>query len=99
MQTVKLKERVPFPDGDITENFEFSTSASGGNFTFHFKWLNDRWNCWVTLPDGEVRQAGVLPGVTSWSEAKNYGLIFETSLPVIDYSSLFLSELYILTWL
>ena len=99
MQTVKLKERVPFPNADINENFEFSCSASGGVFTFNFKWLNDRWNVWVTLPDGEVRQAGVLPGVTSWSECSDYGLLFETSLPAIDYNSLFLTELYILTWL
>ena len=99
MQTVQLKERVPFPNGDIAENFEFSCSASGGVFTFHFKWLNNRWNLWVTLPDGEVRQAGVLPGVVSWSESSGYGLVFETSLQAIDYNSLFLTELYILTWL
>ena len=99
MQTVKIKELVAFPNSDLSENFEFSTSAQGGIFNFHFKWLNDRWNLWVTLPDGEVRQAGVLPGVTSWSECKTYGLVFETNLPVIDYSSLFLTEMYILTWL
>lgn len=99
MQTVKIKERVPFPSGELAENFTFSCSAIGGNFTFQFKWLNDRWNVWVTLPDGEVRQAGVLPGVVSWSECKNYGLVFETALETIDYSSLFLTELYILTWL
>lgn len=98
MQTVKQKELVPFPSGDISENFEFSCSASGGVFTFHFKWLNNRWNLWVTLPNEEIRQAGVLPGVTSWSEAKTYGLVFETPLPVIDFNSLFLTELYILTW-
>lgn len=99
MQTIKSKERVPFPSGDIAENFTFSCSAEGGPFAFHFKWLNDRWNVWVTLPDGEVRQAGVLPGVTSWSECRTYGLIFETPLEQIDYSSLFLTEMYILTWL
>lgn len=98
MQTEKIKERVPFPSGDITDNFEFSASAQAGVFTFNFKWLNSRWNLWVTLPDGTVRQAGVLPGVVSWSECQNFGLVFETSLPVIDYNSLFLTELYILTW-
>ena len=98
MQTVKTKELVPFPNGDINENFEFSCSASAGIFNFHFKWLNNRWNVWVTLPDGEVRQAGVLPGVVSWSECTDYGLVFETALEKIDYTSLFLTELYILTW-
>lgn len=98
MQTVKTKELVPFPNTDLAENFEFSCSASEGIFKFHFKWLNDRWNLWVTLPDGEVRQAGVLPGVVSWSEASKFGLVFETALEAIDYSSLFLTELYILVW-
>lgn len=98
MQTVKTKELVQFPNADISENFEFSCSASGGVFKFHFKWLNERWNLWVTLPDGTVRQAGVLPGVISWSECSTYGLIFETSLTSIDYQSLFLTEMYILTW-
>lgn len=98
MQQPKIRERVPWPDGEITDNFTFSCSARGGVFEFHFKWLNDRWNVWVTLPGGEVRQAGVLPGVTSWSESKTYGLVFETNLTVIDYTSLFLTELYIITW-
>jgi hypothetical protein len=98
MQTVKTKELVPFPNADLAENFEFSCSASEGIFKFHFKWLNDRWNLWVTLPDGEVRQAGVLPGVVSWSEASKFGLVFETALETIDYTSLFLTELYILVW-
>ena len=98
MQTVKNKERVPFPSGDLVENFEFSCSAQAGVFNFHFKWLNGRWNVWVTLPDGRVRQGGVLPNVPSWSEATDYGLVFETALPVIDYSSLFMTEMYILTW-
>ena len=98
MQTIKLKELVPFPDGDITPNFKFSCSTSNGIFEFNFKWFNNKWNLWVTLPDGEIRQAGVLPGVVSWSESQNYGLVFETALEQIDYSSLFLTELYILTW-
>lgn len=99
MQTIKTKELVSFPNSEITENFSFSCSAEAGMFTFHFKWLNDRWNVWVTLPDGSVRQAGVVPGVISWSECKNYGLLFESNLSTVDYKSLFLTEMYILTWL
>ncbi len=99
MKEIQKTELVPFPSADPAENFEFSCTADAGSFTFSFKWLNDRWNLWVTLPDGEVRQAGVLPGVTSWSESSGYGLVFETSLEQIDFSSLFLTELYILTWL
>ncbi len=98
MQTVKTKELVGWPSGELAENFEFSCSAEGGVFTFHFKWLNNRWNLWVTLPDGEVRQAGVIPGVVSWSESKSYGLTFQSALENIDFNSLFMTELYILTW-
>lgn len=98
MQTVKTEEKVSWPSGELSQNFEFSCSVEGGVFTFHFKWLNDRWNLWVTLPDGEVRQAGVIPGVVSWSESKGYGLMFKSDLGTVDYNSLFLTELYILTW-
>lgn len=99
MQTIKNKELVPFPNTELMDNFSFECTAEAGNFTFHFKWLNDRWNLWVTLPDGEERQAGVQPGAVSWSEFGDYGIVFETDMDVIDYNSLFLTELYLLTWL
>lgn len=98
MQTVKVKERIPFPSGELSENFSFSCITESGTFTFLFKWFNNRWNLWVTLPDNSVRQAGVIPGVTSWSECQDFGLVFETVLETIDYNSLFLTEMYLLTW-
>ena len=99
MQTIESKELIAFPSGSITENFTFECSTTHGNFSFHFKWLNSKWCLWVTLPDGEVRQAGVLPGVTSWSEFNDYGLVFTTNLKTIDFNSLFLTELYLIKWL
>ena len=99
MKEIQKAEHVPFPSADPSENFEFSCTADAGSFTFHFKWLNDRWNLWVTLPDGSIRQAGVEPNVTSWTGFDDYGLIFRTSLPEIDYSSLFLTEMVLITWL
>lgn len=99
MQTIDTKELIEFPSGDLADNFEFSCATDNGYFTFHFKWLNDKWNLWVTLPDGEIRQAGVEPGVISWSEFSDYGLVFETLLETIDYNSLFLTELYLIKWL
>lgn len=98
MQTVKQKELVQFPSSEIQENFKFDVMASAGTFTFHFKWLNDRWNLWVTLPSGEVREAGVQPNVISWSGFSDYGIQVRTSLPQIDYNSLFLTEILIITW-
>ena len=98
MQGYKQLELVPFPNGDIQDNIEFETIASAGTFTFKFKWLNNRWNLWVTLPDGTVREAGVQPNVISWSGFRDFGLIFNTQLQLIDYSSLFLTEMYLITW-
>lgn len=99
MQTIDTKELIPFPSGDVAANFKFDCSTTHGNFSFHFKWLNNRWNLWVTLPSGEVRQAGVYPGVMSWSEFNDYGLIFETNMESIDYNSLFATEMYLIKWL
>lgn len=98
MKEIKQIELIPFPNVDIQENFKFDCVTSGGNFTFLFKWLNDRWNVWVTLPDGNVREAGVCPNIRNWTGHNDYGLYFKTSLPTIDFSSLFLTELYLITW-
>ena len=99
MKAISKTELVPFPSEDPQENFEFSCTADAGNFTFHFKWMCGRWNCWVTLPDGSVRQAGVEPNVVSWTGYDDYGLVFQTSLPAIDFNSLFLTEMVLITWL
>lgn len=91
-------EKIPFPKSELSENFEFSCSTSYGKFTFNFKWFNDRWNLWVTLPDGERRQAGVNPNVVNWSGNSLYGLLFKSALPEISYDTLFVSELYLIKW-
>lgn len=99
MQTINTKEQIAFPGGSVAENFLFDCSTTYGNFTFHFKWINEKWNLWVTLPNGEVRQAGVIPGITSWSEFSDYGLVFESNMESIDYNSLFSTEMYLIKWL
>lgn len=99
MQIENKREQVPWPNGDIAANFKFDATADAGNFKFHFKWLNGEWCLWVTLPDGEVRQAGTKPGVISWSEFNDFGIVIETDMENIDYNSLFLTELNIITWL
>ena len=99
MQTVNKTELVPFPSSEPQENFIFDCATDAGIFTFHFKWFNDRWNLWVTLPDGSVRQAGTEPGVVSWSEFEDYGLIFITEAERIKFNDLFQTEMYIITWL
>lgn len=99
MKEYTKKELVPWPNAEPAENFEFQCTAESGVFTFHFKWLNDRWNCWATLPDGTVRQGGTEPNVTSWTGYDDWGMVIESAAEQIGYSELFQTELYILTWL
>ena len=99
MQTISKQELIPFPSAEVSDNFKFDCTTEGGNFTFHFKWLNDRWNVWVTLPDGTIRQAGTEPGVISWSEFDDYGLVFITDQQTIDHNGIFNTELVLITWL
>ena len=98
MNGIKAMEAVKFPDGDISDNFSFTVVHPDGVFEFHFRYMNDRWNLWVTLPSGEKRCAGVEPNVTSWVGFLDYGLIFVTDMKEITRNTLTLTTLYILTW-
>lgn len=98
MKEITSASLVSWPSDEVQENFSFDTMSEDGTFTFEFKWLNERWNCWVTLPDGTVKQAGVYPNVISWSGSLDYGLVFSTNLTEINFNSLFLTSLYILKW-
>lgn len=98
MQTIKTVELIPWPSAELQENMEFESVTSGGNFIFNFKWLDGKWNLWVTLPNGEVRQASVYPNVVSWTGYGDYGLLIKANMEELDRSSLFMSEVYLLTW-
>lgn len=95
---IEAAEKIPFPDSGLLENFEFECSTTYGNFTFKFKWFDNRWNLWVTQPEGLTKQAGVYPNIMNWTGDSKYGLIFKTSLTVIDFESLFMTELYLVKW-
>lgn len=99
MRDIAEVETLQFPDIEITENFSFDFIAGAGSFSFKFKWMNDRWNCWVTFPDQSVRQAGVYPGVVNWTGNTDYGLLFKTGLKSIDFNSLKYVEILLITWL
>lgn len=98
MNTIKQAETISFPDTDPVENFTFEATTTAGALSFLFKWINDAWSCWVTLPDGTVRQAGVYPNVISWTGCSDYGLVFITDLETISFSSLFSTTLNLITW-
>lgn len=96
--TAEAIVQIPYPSAELAENIEFSSTTDYGKFTFNFKYFNDRWNLWVTLPDGSKRQAGVNPNVINWSGSSDYGLVFKSALQTIGYSELFETELYLLKW-
>lgn len=98
MKGIKTLSAVEWPDSDIQKNFKFTAVHPDGSFVFTFRWFNDRWNAWCELPGGEIRGVGVEPDVCSWVGFTDYGIIFDTELPKIDYPSLFLTKLYIITW-
>ena len=89
MRNIKSVELIPFPDSDIQQNFTFDAIAEEGSFSFKFRWFSERWNCWVTTPEGDIRQIGVYPNVISGSGHLDYGFVFITDMTAIDYSSLF----------
>lgn len=98
MKSISGASKVNWPTNTVQENFQFDAIDADGVFKFLFKWMNGRWNCWVTLPNGETRGAGVYPNVTSWSGFLDYGLLFKTDLAEINFQNLLMTEIYILKW-
>lgn len=98
MKQIKKAESIPFPKVELADNFMFDAVTDSGTITLHFKWLENRWRCWITLPSGEIRQAGVFPNVMSWTGFTDYGFIFMTNLSTIDYNSLFLTQAVLVQW-
>jgi len=98
MRKITALQEIPFPQIDIQDNFEFDAVCAPGTIHINFKWFSDRWHAWFTLPNGDVREAGVYPNVVTGSGHTDYGCIFVTDLASIDYNSLFLTTLYLITW-
>lgn len=98
MREISKLQQIPWPDSDLQDNFDFDSVCDDGTYNWHFKWFNDRWNGWVTLPSGEIRQFGIYPNVISGSGHTDYGCVFVTDLTTIDYNSLFFTTLYLITW-
>ena len=99
MRQVKSASLISWPETDILENFYFECVTSDGTFILEFKWLDGRWRCWVTMPDGKTRQIGIYPGALSGAGFLDYGFDLRTVRAVIDFESLFSTELYLIRWL
>lgn len=98
MREVESASLVSWPEIDIIDNFYFECVDSAGTFIFEFRWMDDRWRCWVTTPEGETRQIGIYPGALSGAGFLDYGFDLRTDRAVIDRESLFETELYIIKW-
>ena len=69
-------------------NFTFTSNLPAGQFGFEFQWFGGVWNIWVTLPTGEIRQAGPYPNTVSWTGFKDYYFALLTSLSSIGQNDL-----------
>ena len=82
-----------------TLSFSFTTNNALGTFTFVFKWLNNQWNGWCTLPTGEVRQFGCVPDVVDWTEFPDYGIVIDSALTAFNSTNLIgNATVYLLQW-
>lgn len=89
IRTPELAWRVSLPELQANPyNFVFSTTLPPGGFSFKFMFFLGAWNVWVTLPSGEIRQAGAFPNAVSWTGFDDYYLQFVTTLDVIGQNDL-----------
>lgn len=99
MQDIKELYSVAFPQSTETPiDFKFSTVHPEGVFQFRFRFFQNRWNGWCTLPSGEIRAFGIEPNVISWTGFVDFGLVFITDLPEISRNNLFLTKLFLISW-
>ena len=99
MKEISTAYLINFPKIDDTiEAFSFAAAIPDGTFEFLFKWINGAWSCWVTLPSGEIRSAGCIPGVMNWAAFLDFGLIVLSSLTAVGQTELTSTSLVIAKW-
>jgi hypothetical protein len=100
VKSIRNNYQVNFPTvADGTVGFTFQSDMALGRFTFTFRWLNGAWNGWATLPSGEVRQFGCIPGCVDWTEFTDYGILLDSNLTVLGLGDLVPeSVMYLLEW-
>lgn len=98
MREIESAYLVTWPETELLENFYFDCTTTFGTFTFEFKWIDKRWRCWVTTPEGVKREIGIWPNALSGAGYLEYGFDLRTDRAEIDFGSLFDTELYILKW-
>ena len=100
MKAVRQNFLINYPTGaDGTVAFGFPSDTALGRFAFTFRWLNSAWNGWATLPSGEVRAFGCIPGCVDWTEFTDYGIVLDSGLAALGLTDLVPnSTLYLLEW-
>ena len=100
MKAVNNNYQINYPTvADGTVAFTFSTDVALGRFSFTFQWLNSEWNGWATLPTGEVRPFGCVPGCVDWTEFTDFGVVLDSQLTALGLGDLVPSStLYLLEW-
>ncbi len=106
MRSVAASYRINWPSlASGTISFSFSTNTPSGAFQFTFRYLlnpvdgTSSWGGWATLPSGEVRQFGCRPDVADWTGFTDYGIVVDSTLPVLGQSDLVdNSTLWLIVW-
>ena len=105
MNPIKSLYLVNMPQGDTTAvNFQFETQNADGSWSFLLAWsLNPvdnayQWNGWATLPSGEVRQFGCIPGVINWTGYPDFGLVWLSTLAKLGQLDIWNASLVLIDW-
>ncbi len=99
MKAYKTLYAIPIPQAsDMPYSMLFSSRIEGDTYTFLFRWINGAWALFVTLPNGEIRNASTVPGVVSWSAYPDYGLYIDSTLTTVGQNDLGNISLYWIVW-
>lgn len=92
--------QVPIPSTAAgLEKFDFSSNTDDGAFLFSFWYFNNQWNCWVTLPTGEIRTAGIFSNNINWTAFGDYSLLIVFSNSTITFDDIINLGVYIIKWI
>jgi hypothetical protein len=99
MRPIKTICLVNIAQGDTSAvNFQFETKNQDGAWQLNLMWTGSQWIGWATLPSGEVRLFGCIPGVINWTGYTDFGLVWVSPLAAFGQPDIFNSALLLLDW-
>jgi hypothetical protein len=97
-KSIKFVYPIPIPSsGNGVLNFTFNARINGMIFAFNFKYTG-KWNIYVTMPGGTIRDAALIPNVTQWSGYSDYSIYCQTDLANIGVNDLDKVSLYMVSF-